>query len=195
MKEAMKWARAYALWFLVPVCVILLIFVKNDASGTAISCFLAGSVCIAFYATTTKGKKHENRTSPNQDQAIIKFADINADGAAVLSELLHMPGDAAIWEAEARKRVKAHREALMVEEKIGNYTLQIYPEQPSDLSMENDYTREIYKIDAHLYRVTSWTGRVMYLVEYFGETVRLPYQRAVKVSKLIADDVATYTST
>ena len=79
----------------------------------------------------------------------------------------------------------------MIEEKIGNYTLQIYPELPSDWLMENDYAREIYKIDEHLYRVTSWTGRVMYLVEYFGETVRLPSQRAIKVSKLIADDVAT----
>jgi hypothetical protein len=46
-------------------------------------------------------------------------------------------------------------------------------------------------LDEHLFRVTSWMGRTMYVVEYFGKTVQLPLRRAIVVSQLIAADDQT----
>lgn len=71
---------------------------------------------------------------------------------------------------------------------IGDESFEVHDECPADWSMENDYIREIHPLDEHVFRITSWMGRVMFAVEHFGKTVRLPLGRALAVSRLIAAD-------
>lgn len=71
---------------------------------------------------------------------------------------------------------------------IGDASFNVYEECPEDWSMENDYIHDVHKLGEHVYRITWWTGRVLFAVEFFGKTLALPLQSALTISRLIASD-------
>jgi len=71
---------------------------------------------------------------------------------------------------------------------IGDESFEVHDQCPPDWSMEEDCIRDILSLSEHVFRVTSWMGRVMFVVEYFGKTVKLPIAQALEVSRLIAAD-------
>lgn len=80
---------------------------------------------------------------------------------------------------------------------IGSKAYDVFDAKPDDWSMENDYIRDIKQLSeggsVQLFRITSWMGRVLYVLERLGKILELPLKPALEISRLIenAESVTT----